>query len=164
MENLVNIVKSTLDFAKVLLKKDGILPPVVFMYKQDRSSIIPVKFNGDREKHAFYTSIGSACKRFGATRVVLVNDAAMRSFDSSDDYEKILQDPTEAPLTYPKSMRTEVIIVLGYDFETNSTEMLMQPYKELDGGKIEFLDPPKETFTEFESGLIDSIKDGYSRR
>ena len=163
-EKITELVGSTLEFAKGVLKKDNVLAPVALLVAPSGVTVVPIKFDSDAKKHTVYTAIGSACRRIGATHVVLVNDAAMRTFDKGADYEKVVSDPTEAPLTYPKSMRTEVVMVLGHELGTDRTEFLMQPYKD-EGGKVEFLDEPAkgDEFTGFKSGLIDDIENGYSR-
>lgn len=155
-------IQSVMDIAKQNLLQDGHLSPVTICVTPQGIKVIPAQFRNDGEKHAFYTAVGAACRDFGTTRIFLVNDAALRILDKKDFPVEGYLDPTETPLTYPKSMRTEVIVVLDHDFSSKKTDYLFQPYTDTDN-KIEFItsDQIPSDMT-IEGALIDCVEEGYT--
>lgn len=149
-----------MEIAKNNLVNDGRLAAMALCFGPGGVAVVPAEFGTDDEKWAFYRALGAACRDMDATRVVLVNDAAMKTYDPGQ-YDMHHLDPTETPLTYPKSMRTEVIMVMDHALGTDKTEMLMQPYRDADG-KVEFLPVDEELRNmKFESGLVECVEEGF---
>ena len=62
-------------------------------------------------------------------------DAAFRTLAPEQVY-----DETESPLSYPKSMRTECIVINSIGLPSGKEETIFVPYKGGEGEPVEFLD------------------------
>jgi hypothetical protein len=93
--------------------------------------------------------MGALAKKLGANRLIMIWDAAMRTVPPDIKYNE-----TEAPLTYPRSMRTECIIINDILFDTGKDNTTVIPYKGGDKEPVEFIENkfegvnPESRFTE----------------
>lgn len=156
---LEEIVAHFMEPAKKTLVADKYLTPCVVCIGGANIWPIPVTAEQMDHKVAFYRAIGSTCKQYGCCVVVLINDCAMKSCPKGVDPEEWWSDPTERPTTYPKSMRTDLIMVGAMDLINKKKAFAVQPYREEDG-KIVFFDL-KAPVDSFESGLFDCVEEGY---
>ncbi len=157
-------VRKNLEIAKAALAMDKFLASVTLLIKEDGSTL-PVPHKGDEgepmevNKSRIALTAGVMARVLGADMVVMVWDAAFRTVDAKDKDDL---DETDAPLTYPKSMRTECVIVHGIDLRDGGTHIDMAPYKGGDGEPVEFL-PKDEKWAEaeFSTRFDDLIRKGY---
>jgi hypothetical protein len=116
------------------LKEYGFLTPVAFLMVNGLPyAIIPLFYNNDEEKNMLFYKIGITMKEKGASEVLIVNDAAMRDIKgvSSEQVEALSHDPTESPLCYPESMRTEIIAIFQYNIVEDKKIIHYQEYKKI---------------------------------
>jgi hypothetical protein len=140
--------------AKENLMRSGFICPVFFLVRDEFLVAEPVptdkllrlwgKIPIDEAKSRAVYIMGQSAKKVGANRIIMIWDAAMKIVKSFEDY-----DPTEAPLTYPKSMRTECIILNDIHLETERDSTVIIPYKGGDGEPVEFL--PDDDFKGMQS-------------
>jgi hypothetical protein len=154
------MVAEVMGTAKANLAKDNFLTSMAMILGAE-SKILPAIFKGQDEKIAFYMAVGEISKENNAHTVILVSDAAMRRLTNPEDFEKAIRDPLEQPLTYPKSMRMECIIVSVHDFTTGKSSTLVQVYKD-DTGRVEYVDEV-EKMGNFNVGLLEWVKEGYGK-
>jgi hypothetical protein len=153
-------LEDVMEKAKSNLEQFHSLAPVVLCFSVEGTCFpILADFSNESEKYQFYKYIGKHCKNHDFKKIILINDAAFRSMQV-EDFEKIKEDPSERPLTYPKSMRTECIVLMYYDLENKKSDILVQPYKE-EGDKIIWLDSIPD-MKNFNSGLLEVIEEGYA--
>jgi hypothetical protein len=161
------VVENLKIIAKKLLEKDGFLSPVIFLIKNDQLMIEPIpmeaidKIMGATEdskaRSAFVA--GLMAKDFGADKIILIWDAAFRTVDKlSEPY-----DETEAPLTYPKSLRTECIILNEIEVPSGKDNTIVIPYKGGDGEPVEFLPDNLPEDAKFESRFTEIALRGYNK-
>ena len=152
--------------AKELLEESGKLVPVGMVIKEN-GQVIPcmLPFSNDEEKSAMYLALGVAMKTYKATRVVLINDVAMRIVDSVEDYKKMKENyDTEAPLTYPPSQRLDGIFLQEINLEESFIRgfFLRYEYNEvLDTRKYHELKDMTQGSEGMGGYLINQIKRGY---
>jgi len=113
--------------AKEILEQSGYLSPVAFLVGKN-NQIIPctVPFKNDTQKRGMYLALGASMKPLGSSRVILINDAAMKTYDKSKDWEI---DVTEQPLTYPESMREDGIFLQDINMKTDRIEGYFMRYE-----------------------------------
>jgi hypothetical protein len=164
MESLLDGIKNT---AIKLLKKDGVIYPVFFIVQGETLIIsqptsIFDKFqdnlNAEDYKSRAVYCMGALAKVSHADRLIMIWDAAMRTLPSNIPY-----DPTEAPLSYPKSMRVECIIIIDISFTTGQDKTIVIPYKGGDGEPVEMLSDvlPKEAT--FKTRFTEIALEGYNK-
>jgi len=161
--SMQSLVEDAVKFAKDLLQKSPThqLLPMAICFGPDGHKVIPGMFDDDDAKHEFYRTVGAECRTSNLQIALLVNDAAMREVKTDKEAEFIKANyDTESPLSYPKSMRTECIIALGFNFATEETFTVAQPYREATDGAIEF---HKELMRlpDAKSALVDNLKEGW---
>jgi hypothetical protein len=86
-----------------------------------------------------------------------VFESAMRTAN------KIPEDITEMPLTYPKSMRKECIVILDIELKTGLNSTLVIPFKGGEGEPVEFIDE-EISFSQdsvVSSGMVEIIMKCY---
>jgi len=139
--------------AKELLVRDGNHQPI-FMLCSDEQIIgepLPTMMfdmfykddlNAEDSKSRSVYCMGVLAKKLGANRLVMIWDAALRLMPPNTKKEDI--DETELPLQYPKSMRTECLIITDISFVTGGDVTHAIPYKGGEGVPVEFLDNPYE--------------------
>jgi hypothetical protein len=115
--------------------------------------------NGDdiNTRNAFVAGIMS--NKMGADLVVLLTDAAFRHITDG----KIPSSPEEQPLSYPRSMRTECIVIIGIKVPSGESDVMMVPYKGGEGEPVEFIpnELPKEA--KFETRFSDLVVQGWKK-
>lgn len=157
-------VRKNLEVAKSCLARDKYLAGVTLLVRESGDTM-PLAHKGNEDepmevnKSRNAIMAGIMAKAMGADMVVMVWDAAFRTMDA-DSKDGI--DETEMPLSYPKSMRTECIIVHGIDLRDGGTHIDIAPYKGGDGEPVEFL--PKDdkwAEAEFSTRFDELIKQGY---
>jgi hypothetical protein len=165
MDNLTEAIKKV---AKDNLLKDGYLVPVFFVLIRDSIIMEPQPINiidkiygsdlsSEESKTRAVFCIGAIAKKFGGDRIIMIWDAAMRTVDAGFKYT-----PDEAPLTYPKSMRTECLIINDIDFLMGEDKTCVVPYKGGDGEPVVFL-PEPAGLDSMESRFTQIAMDGYNR-
>jgi hypothetical protein len=116
------ILENLIEIAKKNLVKDGRLEPVFFLLRDEEFAYLPMSMvsigriyarqghaplNAEDTKTRDMYTIGGLAKGFRANRVVTIMDGAFRTIENPPaEY-----DDTEAPLSYPKSMRTEALTI-----------------------------------------------------
>lgn len=148
-------LNQTMTLAKKNLSKHGTLLPVSLILSDDGEvSAIPNAFDGDEEKVQVHFKLGILAAVADAVAICTIQDVAMKGFDRD-----VTDDPTERPLLYPKSMRTEAILLSYLNVRTGETDFCIQCYKDTDG--IEYIDTP--TFSVMESNLLKYVMNGYQQ-
>lgn len=139
--NIQEVVRNNLELAKRAIIKDGYLMNVIILVKDGAQTALPhqafegVPSNEAKGRNALLA--GAAAATTGADMVVMVWDAAMLKMPPDTDTDKL--DETDMPLSYPRSMRTECIIVHGMDFKGGESHIEVAPYKGGDGKPVEML-------------------------
>lgn len=160
MTEKLSMMRGIIKLVKEAMEKTKQCPPTAFCFKGDKFFNVGGKFDNDDEKYGFYRMIGAACRKEKCDFVMLINDAAMRSFEKHEDYKDAIDNyDTEAPLSYPKSMRTECIILVAYEFATDESKVIVQPYKEENGayGWQQVMEIPQ-----FDGAIIRNVKEGFN--
>lgn len=171
------LIDDLIKTAKQNLEKDGYLAPVFFLLRNEKFVFEPTLVSAfdrvlgelpdmeETKTRAVYL-IGGMAKTVGANRVIMVWDGAFRHIPKGDA-DLCLDDPTERPLLYPKSMRTECIIISDFPIGGESNISII-PYKGGDGEPVEFL--PDDYFKDliaqgahFETRFKDILHAGYNK-
>lgn len=151
----MSVVEDLKVIAKRLLEKDGFLSPVIFLIKNDQLMIEPIPMEAiDKIMGA-----GLMAKDFGADKIILIWDAAFRTVDKLPEP----YDETEAPLTYPKSMRTECILLNEIEVPSGKDNTIVIPYKGGDGEPVEFLPDNLPEEAKFKSRFTEIALQGYNK-
>lgn len=165
--------------AKALLVKTGTIDPVFFLCNDEKLMGEPFFMSMfdricgyipdmDEAKTRNTYLIGGMAAKLNADRVILIWDAAFRTVDKANT-ENVFNDQTERPLLYPKSMRTECIILNEVLLPSGDDQTIVIPYKGGEGEPVEFLsdDPVTKALAEsgakFESRFTQLILDGYNK-
>lgn len=134
-----DLMKVLMQPAEILLEQDGYISPVLFLFK-DKKLITPpilIRYTGDEqvdEKAEVVYKAGFTAGVLDADCIIIIHDAAFRTIESLDG-----MDVTDSPLSFPKSMRTECIMMIGIELPSGKKEMLITAYKGGDGTPVEFL-------------------------
>jgi hypothetical protein len=161
--------------AKKNLVRDGALEPVfILAVDEDLITAQPLatlartyerahpgeQLNMEDTKTRDTFAIGGLAAAIGANRVILIWDGAFRTCEKDVPY-----DPTQTPLTYPKSMRTECIIINEVLLPSGKDRTVVIPYKGEEGEPVEFLpdDKFKKAGTDYKSRFTEIILSGYNR-
>ncbi|MBE3144542.1 MAG: hypothetical protein IMZ61_11555 [Planctomycetes bacterium] len=155
LENIVEIAKKNLVQDKylsatfILVKgEEFVLPPTpIAMLGKVRATHGYGDLNMEESKTLDTILIGSLAKVYGADRVILIWDAAFRVADPNVPY-----DETEAPLSYPKSMRTECIMASEVLLPSGQDTVITIPYKGGEGEPVEFV--------QWEEKIAKAMKEG----
>jgi len=138
-------VRKNLETAKTALERDRHLANMILLVKG--GSVLPLPMMGfegvpaGESKSRNALAAGLLARKLGAEMVVMVWDAAMRTMPKGTDIDEV--DETEMPLSYPKSMRTECVVVHGIDLRDGGKHVEIAPYKGGDGEPVEFLELDK---------------------
>lgn len=151
--------------AKKILEEKGKLAPVGFVITKEKK-IIPcaLPFRNDIEKSAIYLALGVAVRKFSGSRVIMINDVAMRKIDPKDMEEFKKNYTTEQPLTYPESMRQDGIFLQDMNMETGRIEGYFMRYKNLKDAPrcyydLEHINKNKDSMG---GGIPGRITEGYN--
>jgi hypothetical protein len=146
--------------ARHLKENRASLVPVAMMLSKDKG-IIPcmLPFRNDEEKSALYYGLGTGMKKYKASRVILINDVAMKMYDKPA--EKISE--LEKPLTYPESMRQDGIFLQDVDLATGRVDGYFMRYEnKKDAPRFYYeLKHLNKGAVSMGGLLLNQIKDGY---
>jgi hypothetical protein len=171
--SVMDIIKFVKDTAKKIIESEKRLQPMAFFcHNNEIQQITPIaslqatfpnlfnKFKtGENIKEASMIIIGALCKILECDSVIIVNDAAMKQMSKDE-----IGDPTSHPLTYPKSMRKECIVICCVKFPSKESNVTVVPYKGGDGKDVEFIDEEMVlSGKEFDSHIIDTLLVGYEK-
>ena len=161
-----SLVEDITTIAKKNLSDDGYLCPIFFLVKDEMIIAPPIpcnilfdkKLNAEDAKSFAVFKMGVLARAYKATRLIMIWDAAMRTMPKDGNY-----DATDAPLTFPKSMRTECIIVNDINLQSGKDKTCIVPYKGGDGEPVEFL--PDEDYKDMpaESRFTELALEGYNK-
>jgi len=171
----MTLLESLVETAKENLLKFGYVAPVFCLIKQGHIlGVLPMamfdKILGHvPDSHEAKTRdtllVGVLARKKNADRVVLIWDAAMRRV-ATKDAKEVMGDVTEQPLLYPKSMRTECIVVNDISLPSGKDSTTVVPYRGGDGELVTFLDIKKEfggdTPEKIESRFTELVLEGYN--
>ena len=159
------LLSQILDIAKQCLVKDGCLLPVGFVVRDgevlqvmplDKSSPNNVSLD-DKGYNIFL--LGAAACLLKADHVVMIWDAAFKTYPKDTDMQGL--DEYERPLLYPKSMRTECIIMNSIGLPDGDDETKIVPYKGGDGIPVEWLPDYDMDDSAVTSRFTKIAQDGY---
>jgi hypothetical protein len=156
------LLQSIADMAKELLLEDGSIDPIFMWFKNKEIIIQPQSFCNFQECNEYESktrnvfAAGSFARLLKADLVVIVWDAAFREMPVDT-----MMDATETPLTYPRSMRTESIIVTGIPIPDGEDDIIMIPYKGGAGEPIEFI-PNTFQGSKFKSRFTPLVRQGWN--
>jgi hypothetical protein len=178
----MSVTEDLMEIAKRNLITHGHVEPVFFLLKDDEFVIPPQsmamldriyerlsgeKLNLEDGKSQWVYMIGILAKATEANRVVMIWDAAFKTYDGPVSADKAKNDPTEKPLLYPKAMRTECIILNEVLVPSGEDKTVIVPYKGGEGEPVEFLNNSKlEQATKeghYESRFTEIILEGYNK-
>jgi len=146
-----------LEKAKENLNDHGELLPVGFMIIGDAIVVMPTQMSEDKYEGLFIC--GGTARIAKAEYLITLNDAAARHFSSPEQAQYMLDNPeTEAPLTYPKSMRQECVIAQVIDFSTREASVVMMPYSG-DHPNFKFEEPTE--MIKCQGALANSVLKGW---
>lgn len=164
---LIEVLKKA---AKDILEICGTLTPMIFFIKGEKiEKIFPLYEaakgyrdhinNEDDLKNLSLTTVGLAAKTLDMEKVVVIHDAAFRQI-KPEDIKKY--DATEKATLYPKSMRTECIVICEIELKSAKSEIYVLPYKGGEGEPVEFLEEMRPD--SHESRFIDYVMKGYNMK
>jgi hypothetical protein len=169
------LLEDLIEAAKELLVKDRHLIPVFFLAHDEELVFEPTPMsmfdkvygndlNLDDTKTRDTFLVGGMAKGLGANRVIMIWDAALRTVNPQQfpsGYSSL-----ESPLTYPKSMRTECIIINEVFLPSGKDNTIIVLYKGGDGEPVEFL-PENNIFKQagahYKSRFTEIVLDGYNK-
>ena len=163
MKDLLN---NLAEIARRNLLEHGSLTPCIMFFKEGHMLVTPqmmVDFpdcNAEESKTRNAWGSGVMAKKVGADFLVFIWDGAFRTVPNPDSFE---YDETEAPLAYPKSLRTECIILNGIYLPSGKEDMVMVPYKGGDGEPVEFIPNELPEGAEFKSRFAELAVDGWNK-
>jgi hypothetical protein len=107
----------TIENAKINLKRDGHLIPIVFIVGPTREiGMIPVSFDSPQEKYRVYDAIGEACIRFRQTgklsAVITINDARMAMAPINQSEEEYTKSFKPGSIANDKANKEAIIVSL----------------------------------------------------
>ena len=161
MKDLLNNLAET---AKTNLLKYRNLTSCIMFFKEGLILGAPqmmVDFpncNAEENKTRNAWGSGVMAKQIGADSVVFIWDGAFRTLPPDFKYNE-----TEAPLSYPKSMRTECIILNGISLPSGKDYTVIVPYKGGEGEPVEFLPNNLPEGAKFESRFTELAVDGWNK-
>lgn len=137
LEEVINgFVEQGFTIAQKNVNTDGRkVEPVVFVFGENQIYVILVPWDNNEAKIATLKEVGKKCVELDAHRLALLVDVAMKKYDNPEDALYASRNPeTEAPLSYPESMRIDGLLINYMDFKDPDDELLrMYPYKVKDG-------------------------------
>jgi hypothetical protein len=150
--------------AKRNLAKDGRLTAVFILAKGEKFAFPPSTMamlgricakqgmddlNLEDTKTRDHLLIGGLARAYGADRVIVIMDAAFRHIEDPKNFK---YDGTESPLSYPKSMRTECIVINEVLLPSGQDNTITIPYKGGEGEPVEFI--------QWEERIAKALKEG----
>lgn len=158
------ILEKIMELAKANLTRDGVVYPAALIFKGKNLCVVMptnMEYEGQEDqKQCNAIAAGILASKYDADYVALLWDAAFRELPSDTDPNNI--EATELPLTYPKSMRVECLVMYGIPLPTGSEDFLIVPYKGGEGEPVEFLDKIPEQGIATCRFIMD-VRNGYER-
>lgn len=116
--------------AKELLIKDGELCPIAFIFKGHFMSVAPpIPTDIETDKYRNMAIVGGFARSAQADCLLALFDGAAKHYDTPEQAKYAMENhETEAPLSYPKSMRQECIIAQVVDFKTRKAYAVLLNY------------------------------------
>lgn len=129
----LELVQAVSEIAVENLKKYGHLTPVAFLLKDKNIiAVLMLTFQTDDVKYTQYYNIGEEARKRSADAILIVSDVAMREYKTMDDVKYMLKNyATEAPLSYPESMRQDGIFYSAIDLMSGKADGFFQRYVRL---------------------------------
>lgn len=167
------LLDQLIEAAKQNLVKDGELSPIFFLCRGEQFVMPPALMSMfdricghipdmDEAKSRNVFLIGGMARKLNADRVIMIWDAAFRTVEPANA-QSTMDDQTERPLLYPKTMRTECLIVEDIPLPSGEGHTDVIPYKGGEGVPVEFLPDtfPKDAC--YESRFPKLILQGYNK-
>jgi hypothetical protein len=126
-------LNTLMDLAVQNLIRDGDTLPIGILLDPNNAipgAVFQLKWTSDPEKRTTMATLGATARESGHSDVIAICPAAYRAYDNPDDFQKVIEDPTECPLAYPKSMRTECILLIQVSFPEGKSTLMVQEYTE----------------------------------
>lgn len=116
-----------LNLAKELLLKEGELEPMSFFVKDEGITAHKVRNTGNKYMDALF--LGGLARGYRLDRLLILFDGAARQYKTEEEVEYAKENmDTEAPLTYPKSMRQEILVLVAIEFPSKKVSAHMLEY------------------------------------
>lgn len=104
------------------------LVPTALCLNEDQPHMYLLPWKTDDEKVSMLRALGKKCYEHKITKIGIIVDIAMKS------YNKIPEDDTQLPLTYPPEMRIEAFFLTYMDLkEPSENDFRLFPYKLING-------------------------------
>jgi hypothetical protein len=163
MKELLDLI---LEKAKSNLEKDGELLPVGFTVKDGKvTQVMPLTRPSpegcpldDKGYNVFL--LGAMAGMLNADHVVMLWDAAFKTLPEGTDIDKL--DEYERPLLYPKSMRTECVILSSVSVPDGDEDLRIVPYSGGDGEPVKWLPEKLPSGVNAESRFTEIARKGYA--
>jgi len=164
------LVLGFLNCARQLLERDGKLMMVTaFVRDLAPFHVSPILWETDQEKWKKLFACGMIMKKTNCDSLIVVSDAALRSFDKvSKEQAEYIQNnlATESPLTVPEGMlgRRECIIVNYLSPVAKISDMAVQAYRHEGADRhIVFEERIDQELSQGMDGMIqDMVYDGFA--
>lgn len=163
-KKLREMLKGHLEAAKTNLIQNKSLMPVAIILSESQPAVVGFD---NSDKTQAYSLVGLTAAKMNGHSLIIINDIAMRKIDwqglTEEEIDKILADPTEHPLTYPKSLRTDGILVHYIDLWSDRQMAYILPYvedEENNGYKFKRLRVLKGEMSGY---LPETVKEMYNR-
>lgn len=146
-----------LEQAKQILLEDGELEPAAFVKKDDTLVQVPAVITGKKYHDA--NLLGALARSMRATDIISVFDGAGRSYSNPEDAKYALENPdTEAPLSYPRSMRQETVVIFAIECATKTCKVCMMKYSGETPEEFKFEEPSE---MDISGAIPESIIEGW---
>ena len=161
------LIEGLIERAKENLKKDGYLAPVIIAMKGDKLlAPILLQFKCDNEKYATYKIIGKIAKKLAADRIILINDVALKMYDTKDSEHVMKNYNTMSPLTYPENMRQDGIFIHDLNLITEKVKPYFLRYKKQKKGSFKFynINTFQGSEDSFSGEIMNSVLKGFKNK
>lgn len=156
--NVPEMLMTVVEAAQENLTNDGEIMPVAFIFAEKGRFVIPM---AHPDKHLCVKTAGSITRKVNGNVLITVFDGAMRVLKNPEDLKKMEENPeTESPLSYPKSMRTECLVIQAVEFPSGKNHVRVITYT---GQKGSYQFKQLDGMDDADGAILDSIKDGWHR-
>lgn len=156
--NVPEMLAFITEAAQENLTNNGEIMPVAFIFAEKGRFVIPMTHP---DKYLCVKTAGSVTRKVNGNVLITVFDGAMRVLENPEDFKKMEENPeTESPLSYPKSMRTECLIIQAVEFPSGKNHVRVITYT---GQKGSYQFKQLEGMDGAYGAILDSIKDGWHR-
>jgi hypothetical protein len=153
-----DIINSLLKSSRENLLMYGELTPFGFLIKGNQivNSII-LDMSADKYESVFQA--GAIARMKNADALILIMEGAYRRFETEEEVKYAMEHyDTEAPLTYPKSMRQEVVICTCVEFPSMKISGSAMNFNG-DFPKFKFEEPTE--MPEMSGAITDNVINGW---